>query len=92
MSRPSICKRHGCEASRARWMLVCAECWLDVPAPDRQRYTRARRARLTRIAGEIGRELLRALGRKTAAPNQSTQAFRHIAAITGDRTELEAAE
>jgi len=91
---PPICKRRGCITGRERWQLVCDECWVDVPVEARQRYSRARRARLTRIAGEIGREILRLLGRKPAGatPEPPRNAFANIARLTGDRDAMEPAE
>jgi hypothetical protein len=91
---PPVCKRRGCGAGRERWQFVCDDCWSDVPADARQRYIRARRAKLTRIAGEIRRELLRLLGRKPAeaSPASPQNTFTNIARLTGDRDALEPAE
>ena len=85
------CKRTGCAAPRENGHFVCTSCWREVPFAARDRYLRARRRRLTKIAGEIRRDILRVLGRK---PEQTppTQAFAQIAALTGDRDQLEPAE
>ncbi len=90
----SICKRRGCTATRERWKLTCDSCWTEAPWDLRQRYVRARKAKLTRIAGAIGRELLRLLGRKPAeAGREATRnTFTNIARLTGDRDALEPAE
>ena len=89
--KPLTCKRLGCAAPRESGHQVCTSCWRDVPYPARERYLRARRRRLTKIAGEIARDILRTLGRK---PEQTppTQAFAQIAALTGDRDQLEPVE
>jgi hypothetical protein len=87
---PSICKRRGCECPREKWKLTCDGCWAELPWAARNRYVRARKAKLTRIAGEIGRELLRLLGRKPA--DASTATYTRIAAQLGERDELGATE
>lgn len=91
---PSICKRRGCSTVRERWQLVCADCWREVSHPQRVRYVRARKAKLTQIAGELGREILRLLGRKHAdAPAPSpgsptpTQAYARSCALLGEHEE-----
>lgn len=91
---PLTCKRHACADPRESGHLVCACCWREVPRPARDRYLRARRLRLTKIAGEIGRDILRALGRKpaTPAPVSATQAYQRTAAMLGEHEELLAAE
>lgn len=95
--RPSVCKRRGCTTIRERWKLTCDECWVELPWAARNRYIRARKAKLTRIAGEIGRELLRALGRKPAdarpaATPAPTAAYARNCALLGEHDEIEAAE
>lgn len=89
--KPLTCKRPGCDASRESGHLVCASCWTDIQYPTRQRYLRAKRRRLTKIAADLGRNILRTLGRK---PEETppTQAFAQIATLTGDRDQLEPAE
>lgn len=93
--RPSICKRHGCTASRERWQLVCATCWLEVPYAERQRFLRARKAKLTRIAGELGRAILRKLGRRPAEASPPatapapTIAYARNCALLGERDEID---
>lgn len=91
----SPCKRRGCAGLRQRWQLTCEACWSDIPWPDKQRYLRAARAKLTRIKNEIGREILRALGRKPAEaspPAATSDTFTNIARLTGDRDAMEHAE
>ncbi|AJP72288.1 hypothetical protein [Sphingomonas hengshuiensis] len=87
--RPLICKRKGCDAPRDRGHIVCAACWRDIPTALRQRYAAARRLHLTRIAKQLGSDIVRLLGRKpdAATPNPYTR----IAALTGDRDGSQAA-
>lgn len=87
--RPPVCKRRGCDAARERWQLVCAECWSDVQAATRARYAKARRLKLTRIAKQLGAEILRTLGHKSAAPDAASQAYERTAAMLGEREPAE---
>jgi hypothetical protein len=96
---PPACRRRGCDSVRERWKLVCDECWSDVPWAARNRYVRARKAKLTRIAGEIGREIVRVLGRKLREPRTApaatptpTAAYARNCALLGEHDEIEPAE
>lgn len=92
--QPPVCKRHGCSAGRKAWQLVCDACWFEAPRDLRDRYSRAHRAKLTRIAGEIGREMLRKLGRKSvnASATTPTDTYARNCALLGEHDELLAAE
>lgn len=92
---PPVCKRRGCDAPRERWQLVCPSCWTQIPSLGRMRYSRARRAGLTRIAAQIGRTLLRDLGRRPAdpaAPVATADAYARHCALLGERAEIDGPE
>jgi len=89
---PPTCKRRGCDVPRSSWQFACEGCWAAVPFPEKQRYLRAKRAKLTGIAAKISREILRDLGRKPASPSPSAQIYARTAAMLGERDHLEPAE
>lgn len=86
---PLLCKRRGCGCRRESGHFLCLDCWREVPLPARDRYCRARRRRLTRIASEIRADILRTLGRK---PDPiATATYARTCALLGERAETEPA-
>lgn len=89
---PPTYKRRGCTSPRERWQLVCAECWKLIPAPTRARYSSLRRRHLTFDAKRMGSAILKDLGRKPAEAQPAIAVHARIAAMLGERDQLEPAE